>query len=189
MSLPFKIEEITAQPGAELTWQLIRYAQLAPSREWLEGYLDLMQFLIKELHLQNDDPRLVTSMRKGSWYFPFSVNNRYVLVCKRKREQVIEGIILGSEFGRNRDAQPDVVKTYSFDPLRGENVVETPYLVFFKNTQTILEQSNAKESWLSAARLETKRATGSPYRRFHQPLIYKLASDLNYRQTILNEAF
>lgn len=173
----------------EKSWGLIEYARLAPSRVWLERYFDLMKVVIETLGAQNDDPWLVTSTPKSAWYFPISINNRYVLVAKRSRQNVTIGIIYGPHFPMESKVRTAVTYIGRFNPLYGENIVETPHFILFKDARSILEEPFIKEGWLEAARFEIKRATRSVYRRHHQPLLYRAVVDPEYRAFILNEAF
>lgn len=166
---------------------LIERVKRAPDREWINGYFDLMKRVINATGLTNEDPRLVTSIRKGKGLFPMSINNRWVLSpCKENGEWYIR-IIYGSEFEYLQNPLASVSHCSRFDALSGEGT-DTPFLPYFKDIGILLEGSWDK-GWLSAAKAELTRARASPYRRHHQPVVYEAAVNLEYRILVLDEAF
>ncbi len=181
--------QIITTYGEATSEQLVKRVRWAPSREWIDDYFDLMRILLETTGLTNEDARLVTSIPQSHWFLPVSINNRYVLATRRKREQVLIGIICGPEFELLPEFQNKAVSYGRFKPLRGESSGDTPFFVRFKNAPQILKSLRLKESWLDAASLETQRAKSSPYRRFHQSIVYRTAIDLNYRKEILDKAF
>jgi hypothetical protein len=54
---------------------------------------------------------------------------------------------------------------------------------------SILTDETLLSGWLSAARLEMKRFKCSPFRKFHQPIVFLAAMDAAFREEILAEAF
>ena len=48
--------------------RLVERVKFAPSREWINGYFELMRLLFEVTGLTNEDPRLVTSMPQGTWF-------------------------------------------------------------------------------------------------------------------------
>lgn len=166
--------------------QLIERFEGAPSRHWVETYLDLAKLLIETTDLREDDPRLVTSMPKRKWFLPITINNRYVLAC---RKDFVSIVIYGPEFEIMPDLQAKVAGYGYFNPLPGENVTDPPFLLYFEDINFVLSSSNIVEGWLQAASNEVQRAKSSPYRKFHQPAVYKSIVDLDYRTSLLDEAF
>lgn len=167
---------------------LIDCVKKAPGRTWMHGYFDLMKRVIDATELRSDDPRLVTSIRKsGGRLFPMSINNRWVLSpCKEDGKWYIR-IIYGPEFAFLSELQARVAHYLRFDPLPGESV-NTPFLPYFKDIDALLS-GEWDEGWLRAAKAEITRATASPYRRYHQPVVYEAAVNLNYRALVLDAAF
>jgi 5-methylcytosine-specific restriction protein A len=166
---------------------LVERLRLAPDREWIDGYLDLIKLLIEATGLSNDDPRVVTSIpKKREWFLPVSVNNRYILAPLRRKDRFLVGIIYGPEY----EVVPGLAQrvVYSYWPLRGEHL-DTPVFLGFDCPQIILEAADVREGWIAAALVEVQRARGSPYRVHHQPVVYEAAVNLDYRNEVLNSAF
>lgn len=179
-------EEVANRVGIENHFRLIERLTLAPNREWVNRYLDLLKILVETTNLSSNDPRLVTSIPKAKkWFLPVSINNRYVLAPRRKARQIIIGIIIGREFDLVPDLKRIGTKIWEFSPLLGEAMAETPYFIGFDDAQTIFQIPETKELWLEAVRLELQRAAGSPYYRYHQPVVYEAAVNLEYRAHLL----
>ena len=166
---------------------LIERVRCVPNREWIDGYLDLMKLLIEATGLSSDDRRLVTSIPNSNWFLPMSVNNRYVLAPHKQENTFQVGIIYGPEFKVMAELAQRVV--YSFKPLRGEHFADTPVFLRFESPGTILETADIREGWIAAALREVQRARGSPYRAYHQPVVYRAAIDLNFRREVLDLVF
>ena len=181
--------QIVTTYGEATSEQLIERVKFAPSREWINGYFDLMKILLETTGLTNDDPRLVTSIPQSDWFLPVSINNRYVLAPRRTRERVLIGIIYGPEFEILSELQDKAVSYGRFKPLRGESIMDVPFFVRFENVNQILESPDLRENWLDAASFEVQRAKSSPYRKFHQSIVYMAAVDSDFRKVILDEAF
>jgi 5-methylcytosine-specific restriction endonuclease McrA len=61
---------------------------------------------------------------------------------------------------------------------------------FFLNLNTIDDVTQTlKQDWIQTARDEMGNASGSVQRQYHQPVVYKLITDLDYREQVLDEAF
>lgn len=168
-------------------WLLVERVRFAPGREWIDRYFDLMKLLIEATGLPSGDPRIVTSIPKGNWFLPVSVNNRYVLAPHRQEDNFQVGIIYGPEFEAMMELAQKVV--YHFRPLRGEHFVDTPVFLGFDTPGVILETAYVREGWIAAALLEVQRAKGSPYRAYHQPVVYEAAINIDYRRKVLDLAF
>jgi hypothetical protein len=180
-------QPVVTRYGEATSEQLIKRVKFAPSCEWIEGYFDLMKLLLETTGLSNDDPRLVTSIPQSDWLLPVSVNNRYVL-APRKQDGFAVGIIYGPEFELKPHLQTQAISDWRFSPLPGEGI-DTPFFIRFRDAGSILESPEIRDGWLDAALLEVQRAKSSPYRKFHQSIVYRAAVDLGYRKTILDKAF
>jgi len=175
--------------GEATSEQLIERVRSAPSREWIDGYFDLMQLLLEATGLTNDDPRLVTSIPLSTWFLPVSINNRYVLAPQKKRDGFVIGIIYGPEFELLPELKASVESYGRFKPLRGESVMDVPFFIRIDNAKRIIESPEIRNGWLRAALREVTRAKSSPYRKYHQPAVYEVAVNLDYRAAILEKAF
>ena len=172
--------------------QFVQLIRTAPSVEWISDYFDLMNVLIGSLGLQNGDPRLVTSIPQSKkWFLPVTINNRYVLVAEKHEGEIYIAIIFGPVYEAMSELKASTTISWHFSPLTlyGENIAEVPYFIRFSNARNILESTEIRDYWLDAVRSEINRARSSPYHKFHQPIVYEAATNLDYRNQLLNQAF
>jgi len=195
-----------AKSESESHTKLVQRVSKAPSSEWIDAYFDLLDDLISATGLSNDDPRLVVSLPQDG-RIPVSINNRYVLVAMRRagsagrgeyrdsyRELVEEhseratvGFILGAE------AEDKYLKSadyyFPFYSFSDEKETETPHYVEYIGTPNRMTSRKFRQMWIDAACQEVDRAEASPYKRYHEPVVYEAARNREYRQRVLEEAF
>lgn len=178
---------------------LIKRIKYAPSREWINSYFDLVKRILDITGLKNDDPRLLMSLSPNSagWHFPVTINFRYVVALQKKNVNANNrrvGIIFNSIA---RDIIPlkknnNVSKWGQFGNLRGETL-EPPYFLQFNNLPELiywLETSKqVYQFWQDTLLAEVKRAKASPYRKYHEPLMYRMAMDLTFRAEIFDMVY
>ena len=179
---------------------LIKRIKYTPSREWMSSYFDLVKRVLDIAGLSNHSPRLVMSLSPNSsgWHFPVSINNRYVIALRKKRENEQTKLFVGlifSHFSREIGelaSCPGIGKWGQFKNLRGE-YTDPPYFLRFGNFPEILYLLETSEevrlSWSEAIVSEVERAKSSPYRKFHEPLMYQMATDINFRARVLDAAY
>ena len=179
---------------------LIKQIKSAPGREWVNSYFDLVKRVLVIANLDNDDPRLAMSLTTNvsGWHFPVSVNNRYVIAWRKSRKGERGNLFVGLIFNHKaREIQeivnsPYITKWGQYNHLPGENS-EPPYLLYFTNLPELLylleTGDEARRSWKESILLEVQRAKASPYRKFHEPLMYRMATDINFRAAILDQAY
>lgn len=168
---------------------LIERIKITPNRQWINSYFELMKTILEATGLTSDDPRLVTSIPSGRWFLPMTINNRYILAPSKKRGSFIIGVIFGPEYEMLPEVQAETISDGQFNPLRGENFLETPYFLRLADITRINQSSQLKNGWIRAALLELERAKSSPYRKHHQPVVYEAAVNLDFRNMILDRAF
>lgn len=159
----------------------------APRKDWVDTALDVLHDLIGEFNLLSEDPRLVTSTGKGD-RIAVSINNRYVQNAVFTGQPRV-GLLVDWETAEEGDLLELVDSHSRFDPLSGESEHETPYFLSFERGSESELTSHLREGWLQGVETELERASGSPYRSSHRPLLYKAAVDLDYRNKLLDEAF
>lgn len=167
--------------------KLVETVSRAPSRGWIESYFELVEAIISETGLRSDDPRLVMSL-PGKGTLPVTVNNRYVLVAFRGGESSTEFILTGNQGGVN----PYLNKSDNkgrFNAIYDEDESKRPWFVRFEGNPQDAVDDEFRRFWLTAVRNEMKRIDKSPYRRYHEPVVYKAAEDSEYREQVFNEAF
>ena len=76
-----------------------------------------------------------------------------------------------------------------FDPLRGESMFSTPFFVRFNTNSVAFIPEDFKAGWIRSALAELERASSSSYRKFHRPLVCEAAINIEYRKSLLDEAF
>lgn len=179
---------------------LVKRIKYAPSREWVNSYFELVKRVLKITGLDNDNPRLVMSLSPNStgWHFPVTINNRYVVALRKEKEDEQTRLFVGLIFTEFSKEIPqlqnnlDLSKYWQFKNLHGE-YSEPPYFLRFGNFSELLywleTSKHVYQSWSEALLAEVKRAKSSPYRKSHEPLMYKMAVDVNFRAEILDMVF
>ena len=179
---------------------LVKRIKYAPSREWVNSYFELVKRVLKITGLDNDNPRLVMSLSPNStgWHFPVTINNRYVVALRKEKEEGQTRLFVGLIFTEFSKEIPqlqnnlDMSKHWQFKNLHGE-YSEPPYFLRFGNFSELLYWLETSEhvykSWSEALLAEVKRAKSSPYRKSHEPLMCKMAVDVNFRAEILDMVF
>jgi hypothetical protein len=113
---------------------LIKTLQQAPSREWIEQYLDLVKEVIEFAELENDDPRLVLSL-KPRRNLPVTINGRYVLSGFRKHKPLV-GFIFPHDYKNlselSERAFPPEFSSHQYKPSAGETAEQAPYFFAFE---------------------------------------------------------
>lgn len=187
-----KAERLTDYSRKVSHTRLVQQVRIAPNAGWISDYLDVMNMLIDSIGLQNGDPRLVTSIPQSrKWFLPVSVNHRYVLAPVKQGGEISIAIIFGPVYELMPELKASTTVIWRFSPLPpyGEDIAETPYLIGFSDARRILGSPEIIDCWLDAVRSEIHRAGSSPYHKFHQPAVYEAATNFDYRNQLLNEAF
>jgi len=159
----------------------------SPSQEWVESFFDLLQDVIATWKLTSDDPRLVISVAQSD-RIAISINNRYVLGAFLANEPSI-GFILKHDtkhlatFIEKADAHEE------YKALSGEDDEDTPHWVEYNGYPKRMMSDSFRHTWMNAISEELDRAEGSPYQRYHEPIVYQMAVDPVYKKQALQKAF
>ena len=173
--------------GKDTHTQLVSQLERAPSKEWAEAYFNLAEALIDATNLSNDDPRLVMSLpRKGT--LPITINNRYVLVGLRGGENRTEFIFPANRTGVEQ-YRKRADRAGRFRAIYDEPEHRRPWFLAFDDQPDRAVDLVFAHLWLTAVERELQRAEASPYRRYHEPVLYRAATDRGYRERVLREAF
>ncbi|WP_139246785.1 hypothetical protein [Halogranum amylolyticum] len=143
--------------------------------------------MLSETSLTSDDPRLVMSL-PAKRTLPVTVNNRYVLHPFRKEQSRTEFILPANQGSVNKYLK-EADRKGRFDAIYNEDESQRPWFVGFDGNPERIVDNEFKRLWLSAVEREIKRAKKSPYRRYHEPIVYKTAKDQDYRERVIREAF
>jgi len=194
------------EPEPESHTKLVQRASKAPSPEWIDSYFDLLDDLISATGLSNDDPRLVVSLPQDG-RIPVSINNRYVLVAMRRAgsagrgeyrdsytelveehtERATVGFILGADAESEYIDRADYY--FPFYSFSDEKETDTPHYVEYIGAPNRMTSREFKRAWIKAACREIDRAEASPYKKYHEPVVYEAARNPEYRRHVLEEAF
>jgi hypothetical protein len=180
-------DDTVAVDDEESHAKLVQRVNKAPSPEWACSYFRLVDELLSETGLTNDDPRLLTSIPQAGT-LPVTVNNRYALVAFRGERSRTEFIFPSDAEGTDSYIQR-ADYTGRFDPLYGESESDTPWFVGFDGIPGQIVDDGFKQRWLSAVANEMGRAEKSPYRQYHEPIVYQAVRDREYREHLIREAF
>jgi len=185
---------------AEKIELLIKRIRYSPNREFVHSYFDLVKRILDVTGLKNEDPRLVLSLSPHStaWHFPVTINYRYMIAIRKKKENGKIRIFVDSIFNfLARDIEQfqdrfDAKNGWGqYSNLRGE-FSEPPYFLRFADFPELLgwldTDEQVYESWQAALLAEVGRAKSSPYRKSHEAIMYKMAVDLNFRGEIFDLA-
>jgi PLD-like domain len=168
--------------------RLIATIRKAPSREWIEGYFDLLQELIDFTGLFDGDPRLVLSIT-NELRLRTTINKRYVLGAFYKRK-LTTGLIFKSDFNQLSHMLSIAADAERCLPsFSGETSETTPFFIHFEGLPQNLLTSKQKQAWKNAALLEVSHGSASSYRKHHASIVYQVATNGECRSVVLNEAF
>ena len=166
----------------------IDHLRLCDDRDWTEKYFNLIAEVVRITGLSSANPRIVTSVVRSTAYFPVSVNNRYVLASSKQNYNAY--IICQRQFFERTDLHIGV--WFNFKQLRAEKVNNDIPPIMVEIDDTLAVPHELKDSvygWRRTLVIETGRAKASPYRKSHNPYVYKAATDLDYRKAIFDLVF
>lgn len=163
--------------------RLIERIKLSPNREWINSYFDLVQELIGFTDLAEDDPRLVMSIPKRP-VLPVIINRRYVLSAFRHGKVMVRFIL-----GAIDEIWSGSFYVSRFRPHADEAKEEAPYIAAYRSVLDPGLTSRVKQEWKKAVLFEVNHGKKSPFRYLHEPVFYRAATELDYRESILDEAF
>ena len=199
-----QLDTVSGSDDAENS--LIERLRQAPDRAWAESYLDLAKELVEITGLGNDDPRLVMSLRQGKT-LPITINRRYVLTAFRLDEgqhekrwlipdytnppsHAVVELVLPASMKDEIDKLPGVIRHSSFDPgFSRETNDNVPRFVSFSVASRFTFSPEVIEGWQQTLLAERDHGRASPYRRFHEPIVYRAVMDLVFRRQVLDRAF
>lgn len=171
--------------------KLIEIFKQSPNRDWIEQYLDLIKEIIECGQLKNNDPRLVLSLSQRK-NLSVTINRRYVLSGFRKSKPLV-GFIFLYDFPQISQLMSLAVSpefsSYQYKPHVGEIAEQAPYFLALEGFPQSLLTAEQKTAWKQAIISELERCQSSPYKKYHEPIVYQAAVDMNYREVLLNQLF
>lgn len=179
--------EVLEEPAIEVDGadhrQLVETVGQAPSREWMDAYLDWISDVIECTGLDESDERIATTVPSSSSRLPVNVNHRYVLAAFPKEQRI--GMILPPDSSAVDELSEFISDFGSFST----NSDEDPYWFQFPGDPRDFITDDIMQDWREIVREESTRGSRSEYRHHHNPAAYKVAVDEQYRETVLDTAF
>ncbi|ELZ98081.1 hypothetical protein C440_02498 [Haloferax mucosum ATCC BAA-1512] len=192
--IPTLESEAPARPEAEpkvseMDEDLIERMAKAPDRAWINAYFDLMANLLSTLDLPESDPRLLTTMKQSN-RFAVTVNQRYVLGAFFLNQPRVGFLLPDSMEGLEETIRNSYEEEhFQFKPLVWEDeTASRPHWIEFEERPEDILSDNLRRNWMSAAIEETDRASQSSFSS-HDPRVYRLAMDTEYRERHIEAAF
>jgi hypothetical protein len=161
---------------------LVEVIETAPSQEWVNNFLDLVAELIEITGVTPDDDQLVMSIRTDQKSLPISLGNRYCL--KGYVEDGELGVILPHGSTAVNELQRKGVSTGQFN---GEE--DPPHWhSFLAPSADDVTVGEYHEDWQQAVEAERERGHKRVRGDAHEPAVYHVATDADYRQRVLSDA-
>jgi hypothetical protein len=99
------------------------------------------------------------------------------------------GFIIGEE-AENVDELIEKSDGYlDYSANTGEDEEKTPHWVEYEGEPERMVNPTFRREWMKAAIREIERASASVHKEAHEPLVYQVAVNQEYRNRVLNEAF
>jgi hypothetical protein len=186
------VDKGTKQPTSEISEEsksehekLVKRVEKAPSREWIDRHFDLIAELLNVTGLTDDDPILVTSI-PTSGGIHVTINHRVVIAVMRPTKSET-GFILSDGTEHLEYLITEATKHETFS---NPNDVPAPHLLTFDDGLERVSNQSIRRGWLKAIFDEVEnRWKKAPRRKNHEPVVYRAATDHDYRTRVLNEAF
>ncbi|GAB3019996.1 phospholipase D-like domain-containing protein [Natronobiforma cellulositropha] len=164
---------------------VVKRVAMAPSREWADAFFELLGDLIAATGLTTDDGHLVTSIPQKN-RISISVNRRMVLGAFFSPDPRT-GFILPNDT-ENADELLEAADGY-YEFSSGGSTRGTPHWVEYEGEPKRMVDRPFRRAWIDAVHDELDRASWSPYRDSHEPLVYRAGVDQAYRRRVLDDAF
>lgn len=141
---------------------------------WEFDFFKLLKVVIEMIPLKKESERLVVSLTKDK-QITLQINNRIILKSHTEREQYSIGFILPLEFEKRLKAYDNIHKVEYFTDRK----VNKSMLVRFIYQDLSKIDREIILMWKSAINEELNRSYTSPYKKYHQDIIYDIAIDEN----------
>ncbi len=155
--------------------------KLKNSRAWIESYFNLLDDLIKELHIEKNSHKISFSIT-NRFRISFIIGNRYIILPQKKAEI---RVIMPLEFEKNISSYPEA-ELLGYFTKKGKR--EALY-VSLKYDDEIAFDYTISKYLIQSAMDEWNRTEKSRFREKHSRKYFKAIIDKNYRQIILNKAY
>lgn len=172
--------------------QLLKRIRGIGNKQALKLYFEHLNILFTECSIDEDDPRLYLTVRKDTKRIAFTYGQRYIHILQKTGNILQYAFIVSTE-----DA-----KRYSKSNIIAKSVFSGPHPMGYI-TISIPQQANENNAYFTIATLKgdcinalaEEKERGSKFtfqtgnnKKAHNPLIYKMAMDEEYRNTMLDKA-
>jgi len=162
--------------------EFVKVIKTAPSREWVESFLDMTAKLINITGVTEDDDQLVMSIRTDQKSLPISLGNRYCLKGYPADQKV--GVILPHGSAAVDELREKACHTGQFN---GE--ADAPHWYKFPAASADdLRLGEYHEDWQQALKAERERGHRRVRGDAHEPVVYRAAINSAVRQQLIDDA-
>lgn len=173
--------------------RLLTAVRRSPSREWIDGYFDLLQRAIEVAQLAKYPERFVTSCTRGL-SVNLTINRGFALTANQEHINSI-GFILPVDIDLNK-YNSLTIRHYSENGFKmiTNNKGNDPYRYvsfIIDNNDIRLLPAKLLDQWERIVK-EQPHMGYAPLpnvKRVHNPLVYRAAVDFDFRKQLLDEAF
>jgi len=170
-----------------------KFSRKGLTKDFLYRYFMLAGWLMDELDVEADDPRVVFGAKvvygkTGDWISSLTINQRYFLLPLIGKNDNQGKFLYSFTIPRKLAKELGLKVAFEFRRLPGENG-EPPIMTDILAEE--LEGLNELffQGWIEEARKELLRARSAIHKRAHQSWLFRAATDENYRIALLKEAF
>lgn len=183
----------TPTTEAEHRKRLLAAIRRSPSKEWIEGYFDLMKRAIEIANLDQYPERFVTSCTKGL-SINLTINRGFSLTANHQHINSI-GFILPEDI--DPDSYESMTKKhYNKEPFKlitkskgSDPYIYVSFVMDYNDINLISNELLAKWETIVKAQPQMGYSPLPNVKAVHNPLVYRAAVDLDYRKQLLDEAF
>lgn len=158
---------------------LINYLQKWDNNQWEWDFFEMIKKAIDLSALSKKDKYLTLTLT-NSGSITFQINNRYVLKSHSYGKPELIGMMLPLEFRDYINKYKDEI--HEIEPFT-HNKSEVALWVLFKKKKLVFDDI-INNLWKEAITKEINRKYLSPYKRFHQELIFDIAMDIEKRKKL-----
>lgn len=164
---------------------LINFLRYWKNKEWLISYCNLAKHILTKFKLKDDDIRLCINCRSDKHRLPITIGQRYIMQPHEDGEFTVSLIMPITYDIKNAKLDGRTKTTYYQKGSKND----VPWVHYDKPEPSFTFNKETITQWEIAVENELKRTKKSGFKKFHQPEIYKLFMDEDYRNQIIQEVF
>lgn len=164
---------------------LVNFLRHWKSKEWLIAYCNLAKHILTKFNLKDDDVRLCINCRSDKHRLPITIGQRYIIQPHEDGEFSVS-LIMPKNYD-NENAKLDGATRTTYYQKGSKN--DVPWVHYNKPDNSFTFNTETIKQWEIAVENELRRTKKSGFKKYHQPEIYKLIMDEEYRNQIIQEVF